>query len=159
MITQKRLKELLDYDKYTGIFTWKIQKSNNVKVGKRAGYKLKNGYEKVSVDDKIYALHRLVWLYVTGKFPDNQIDHINRIKDDNRIENLRDATISENQRNCNIQNNNASGYTGVYFDKCNKNWKSIIWIDKKSINLGNFKIKTDAIKARKEAEELYNYYL
>ena len=93
-LTQKRLKELLDYDPKTGIFTWKYA-NNNRKAGSKAGYKAKDGYIAISIDSKRYLAHRLVWLFVYGHFPKYDIDHINRIRDDNRIENLQKAELSD----------------------------------------------------------------
>ena len=157
MLTQQRLKELLDYKRGTGIFTWSNPlKFANVKVGSVAGF-LDNGYIRICINGKQYFAHRLAWLYTHGEFPKYEIDHINRIKNDNRIENLRDVIHSINQHNKPIQKNNNHGVTGVYWIKRNKKWKASIMIDRKSIYLGSFKRKQDAIKARKDADKLYGY--
>jgi len=91
-LTQKRLKELLDYDPKTGIFIWKYA-CDNMKVGSKAGYKAKDGYVYVRIDGKSYFVHRLAWLFVYGYFPKYSIDHMNKINDDNRIKNLKEIKI------------------------------------------------------------------
>lgn len=87
-LTQKYLKEILYYNPFTGIFIWKRYRSRFVKPGDIAGTKVKYGYIHIGIDGKIYKAHHLAWLYIHGYFPENQIRHINHIKDDNRIENL-----------------------------------------------------------------------
>jgi len=99
MITQKELLENLSYDKDIGIFTRKISLNTKVRVGDIAGGKDAKGYICIRVAGKTYKAHRLAWLYVYGNMPIAEIDHINGIKDDNRIANLRDVTKSVNQQN------------------------------------------------------------
>ena len=93
MITQEKLKEILKYK--DGQMYW-VKDSQGRRLDKAAGTSNK-GYIKICIDGKIYSRARLTWLYHHGKFPDNQIDHINRIRDDDRIENLRDVTQTENR--------------------------------------------------------------
>ena len=99
MIAQKELLENLLYDKDTGIFTRKISLNTKVRIGDIAGGKDAKGYVCIRVLGKTYKAHRLAWLYVYGNMPIGEIDHINGIKDDNRISNLRDVTKSVNQQN------------------------------------------------------------
>ena len=100
MITQEYLKSVLYYDKDTGLFTWKISnKKGHVKEGKLAGSKDNRGYVKIQINKKDYTAHRLAWFYIYGEWPKQVIDHINRIKFDNRIENLRDVSVLENNKN------------------------------------------------------------
>jgi hypothetical protein len=98
-ITQEYLKSILSYDQGTGVFTWLLKTSNRVKVGMQAGTLRNNGYLKINLNGQLYYVHRLAWLYVTGEWPKNNIDHINGAKDDNRWVNLREATHSQNNRN------------------------------------------------------------
>jgi hypothetical protein len=97
---QDLLKEVLFYNKDTGKLTWKVVKSFNIKIGDEAGcIDTSTGYRKIRINNKLYYSHRLAWLYHFGIFPKNKIDHINGIRDDNRIENLRDVSDSENAQN------------------------------------------------------------
>jgi hypothetical protein len=97
MLTQARLKELMTYDADTGVFT-RIRSVN--RAGRRVSDKLnRHGYLHFCIDYKMYLQHRVAWLYVYGEFPEGHLDHINRIKTDNRICNLRVVTAFENSQN------------------------------------------------------------
>jgi hypothetical protein len=106
-LTQARLRELLSYDPETGFFTWR-------KSGKRAGKVLK-GYVVLQVCRKRQRAHRLAWFYMYGEWPKHQIDHINRIRGDNRLCNLRDVPQSLNQQNqAKAHKNSSTGVIGVF---------------------------------------------
>lgn len=96
--TRQRLEELLHYDEYTGILTWKVDRRGTAKKGSVAGT-YNDGYLLVGVDGKVYFSHQLIWLLITGKWPREQIDHKNHRKSDNRWVNLREATHGENVKN------------------------------------------------------------
>lgn len=98
-LTQARLKELLHYNPETGVFTRLVSLNFAVKVGDVAGSLMKKGYWAIGVDKTKHKAHRLAWLYVHGVWPKDQVDHINGVKTDNRIENLREATNAENSQN------------------------------------------------------------
>jgi hypothetical protein len=101
-MTQEELHKLLEYNLETGEFFWKISVAKKIKPGKKAGQVCKiHGYETIGIKGKNYKSHRLAWMYVYGKWPEIEIDHINRIKTDNRICNLRDVTRSINNLNRN----------------------------------------------------------
>jgi len=155
MLTQSRLKELLHYDEETGIFTRKT-KIGRYKLGSISGAKHNKGYVQIMIDGENYLAHRLAWFYVYGEFPKNQIDHINRIKTDNRIENLRQATSSQNGANKNKQINNSTGYTGVTFDKNRSKWMARIWVNNKVIHLGRFSSPIEANSAYVEASKIHH---
>lgn len=138
MITQSQLKELFNYDADTGIFT-RIKTICNCIAGSVAGSKHSHGYITIRVSKKRYYAHRLAWLYVYGSFPKNDIDHINGIKDDNRISNLRDVLHSVNIQNKNrALGNNTSGYLGVNFHKENNKYRATICVDGTSSHIGYF---------------------
>ena len=150
-LTQKELKELFDYDKDTGIFTWRVDKGT-AKKGSVAGCESK-GYISIRINGKLYLAHRLVWLYIYGYFPENLIDHNNGIKNDNRISNLTPVGYRCNGQNCNLSSANKSGYNGVHWDKRDKKWISQIRFNGKPINLGSYDCKLEAGLARLTAED------
>jgi len=157
MITQKELKKRLKYDPETGIFTWLIITSNRVKVGDVAGFN-SCGYLRISLDNESYQAHRLACLYMIGKFPENQTDHINHIRNDNRWVNLRDVTHGENLKNSTMSKNNTSGITGVCWGKDIGKWISRIMVNRKDISLGRFACKFEAACVRKSAENKYGFH-
>ena len=115
MLTAERLREVLNYDPETGSFIRLASKTRTDWVGRSAGGVVGNGYWLVSVDNKRYYGHRLAWLYMTGAWPENEIDHINRNRTDNSWPNLREATSSQNKANTGPMRRNTSGLKGVYW--------------------------------------------
>lgn len=152
MLTQKRLKELLHYDPLTGIFTRLTRQSSNTKVGDIVGYKDNIGYLSARMDDKLYFLHRIAWLYVKGYFPEYQIDHKNGIRDDNRFTNLRHVTNSCNMQNTKKYCTNKSGFPGVHWHKAASKWAARLTINYKESHLGCYEEVLDAALARLTAE-------
>lgn len=126
------LRPRLAYDPLTGIFTWKQLPKNTsaVKLGSVAGSYTSQDYIMIRANKKGWLAHRLAWLFTYGDWPSKQIDHINGVRDDNRIANLRDASNLENMRNqpC----HRAGKVVGIHFNKRNQNWNA-------SIGLGNGK--------------------
>jgi len=157
MITQKRLKEVLNYEPSTGIFIWKVQLSSRGIIGSEVTTKHLEGYTTIQIDGKQYLAHRLAWFYVHGYFPDF-IDHINHVRDDNRLVNLREVTRTENQQNLSIRCDNVSGVCGVSWDKARNRWTARIKVDDKYMYLGRFAEFSDAVNARKNAEVLYGFH-
>lgn len=156
-LTQARLEELLCYNPETGIFKWKKAGRGRKNDG-TVGCLCANRYLIASVDSNYYYVHRLAWLYVYGEFPPQQTDHINGIRHDNRICNLRAVTGQENARNVSMSRRNTSGRIGVYWNKQRKRWRPAIEFCGKNIYLGSFLSKEDAIKARREAEKKYGFH-
>lgn len=164
-VSQERLKELLSYNPETGIFTRLSARSGQDK-GSVAGGLNDQGYVKISIDNKIYRAHRLAWLYMTGEWPEDQIDHINNIRSDNRFSNIRQATHSENNRNTGLSISNKSGSKGVSWSKWHNKWRARINIDKsiaesqglktKYKSLGFFESKREATNAYKAACNIYH---
>jgi hypothetical protein len=136
MISQARLKELLDYDPETGVFTWRIQRQY-VHPGDKAGSVSSEGYVVIGCDQRVYKAHRLAWLYVTGNEPRHQIDHINGVKNDNRLANLREATHSQNQFNTSKRVTESKLPRGV--TESNNGYQARIGYGTKRIYLGYFK--------------------
>lgn len=155
ILTQERLKKLLTYDPETGVFVWAKQTSR-IKIGDVAGCNHSSGYRNINIDYKQYSAHRLVWLYMVGAFPPDQIDHINRNKSDNRFANLRAVTGSENQHNANLKITNTSGYKGVYYHKTNKKWAAEICLNNVKNRLGNFSTPEEASAAYLAAQKIYH---
>lgn len=151
LITQERLKSLLTYDPDTGAFRWRIDCGSRAKTGLLAGARNGAGYFHIQIDGKKHKAHRLAWLYVYGTLPD-EIDHINRIKDDNRIVNLRDVTHAQNGQNQNRPRNNTSGHIGVDFHKRSQKWRARIKVDGKLRDIGYFTTAQEAADARRHAE-------
>jgi len=152
MLTQERLKELLHYDEELGTFTWLIRPCNSMRSGDFAGTYDKNGYLRILYKGKLYMGHWLAWLYIYGKFPDNEIDHINGNPSDNTILNLRDVTRKQNMENKKVYSNSKSGYPGVTWHIKKNRWVVRIGHYGKRISVGQFKDLNDAIAARIKAE-------
>lgn len=158
MITQNQIKEVLNYNPDNGIFTWLVSSAQRIKIGNIAGGLDKYGYIKIQLNCKTYKAHRLAFLYMTGEFPKNQVDHINHNRNDNRWENLRGVSKTENGQNRSKQSNNKSGFTGVSWHKSMGKWIVHIKANGKILHLGYFKNKDKAIKKRKEAEIKYGFH-
>jgi hypothetical protein len=144
-LTQSRLKEVLDYNFDTGVFKWKIQSNHFIQIGDDAGC-VSKGYITIAIDNCPYMAHRLVWLYIYGKFPDKFIDHINGIKSDNRLINLREANNTQNLQNIGLHKSNTSGYKGVYFHKKKKQWMARCRVNGVRIYLGMYPTAEEASK-------------
>ena len=162
MFLHKEVLEILDYDPNTGFFTWRAFLNKTLsgrlrvfhRANKRAGYIAgKDGYRIIRWKGKDYLAHRLAWFYCYGVWPEVLLDHKNRVKDDNKISNLREVTYSGNSLNRRLHYKNTSGYQGVAFVK--GKWKAVITVEKVSIYLGRHEFKWQAILARREAERQY----
>lgn len=135
MIGQEELKEYLDYDSFTGVFTWKVVFNGRMQVGKIAGKISDTGYRVIKIKGRVYSAHRLAFLYMTGSIP-KVIDHINGIRDDNRWGNLRSATTSQNAMNRKNRTDNTSGIKGVSWHKSTKKWEVRVMVNGKSYHFG-----------------------
>lgn len=156
---QKLVKHLFDYNEKTGQLFWKNPTSYSLKPGDKAGTKqTRDGYIVVGFNKKKYLAHRLIWLWMTGSLPKNQIDHIDHVRDNNAWLNLRDVTQLENKRNQPISKANTSGATGVCWDKHREKWSCYIKVKGKKINLGRYDCKKEAMEERRRAEDYYGFH-
>ena len=152
MLSQHRLKQVLDYDPDTGIFVWKELKYNLVKfLGTRAGSVYANGYRYISVDGRDYRTGRLAWLYMTGEWPAAMVDHEDLDRSNDRWLNLRLATNSQNQANRGNMVTNTSGTKGIRFESSRGKWRAQITIMGKSKNLGRYGTREEAMTAYERA--------
>jgi hypothetical protein len=148
------LDEVNDFFEYKdGFLYWKKSKGT-VKAGSKAGNQRKDGYIDIGYKGKLIRAHRIIWFMHYGFMPDF-IDHINGLRNDNRIENLRVATRQQNQMNLKTRFDNSSGYTGVYWVKRLNKWFARIQLGYKTKHLGVFESIDDAIAVRKNAEIKY----
>jgi hypothetical protein len=152
MLTQDRLKQLLQYDPETGIFTRIANTRRTDLLGKKAGRThKKRGYCEINVDGRLYYAHRLAFLCMTGEMPAGEVDHINHVKNDNRWANLRSATVSENQQNrIQHQSNNKLKVMGVSTN--GSGFRARINTDSGAKHIGTFKTPELAHAAYIEAK-------
>lgn len=145
-LTAARVRELLDYNPDTGIFCWRSSKRGSVKAGDEAGFRRGDGYIKIKIDQHAVWAHRLVWLYVHGVLPAQQIDHINGNPSDNRLSNLRDVSGAVNSQNERKARRRKLGGTmlGAHWCATWRRWKSAICIDGKARHIGWFDTEADA---------------
>lgn len=141
------LSEYFSYAPDTGVFTWATSPHARYAVGSVAGCTHSSGYRILTVKRKNFKAHRVAWLFSYGVWPAKQLDHINGIRDDNRIVNLREATSAQNHQNRKPHADNTSGFTGVYFDKGIARWCARIRAKPERIFLGTFDSAEDASTA------------
>ncbi len=144
-LTAARVRELLDYEPETGLLRWRKVRKHAL-VGMAAGYKNRKGYLRVKVESRLYLAHRLAWLHFYGRWPADQIDHINGIRDDNRIVNLRDVSGQVNTQNRHkaphgpVRNPSNTNLLGTHFDRKRQVFTAHITdpVTRKQKNLGGY---------------------
>ena len=136
-ITRARLLELLHYDSETGEFRWQERVSRSVKVGDLAGLTDSEGYRQITIKGRAYRAHQLAWFYMTGKWCTVVIDHRDGDPSNNRWDNLRPATISQNNANRRPNRNNKSGFKGVVQHHIGR-WCARIKKNGRRYHLGSF---------------------
>jgi hypothetical protein len=145
-LTAERLREVVDYDPETGVFCWRVSRGTR-KAGSVAGHVKQKGYRTIRVDWRAYEAHRLAWLYVHGEFPATFLDHIDRVKDNNRLANLREATFQQNFGNTGLRADNKTGLKGVHYCTRGKSFVAQITIGRRRKHIGHFKSADDAYAA------------
>lgn len=152
-ITPERLRELLSYDPQTGHFAWLAGKQGR-RLGRVLGANNQHRYLRINVEGVKHYAHRLAWLHTYGRWPTQDIDHINGDGRDNRIANLRQATPSQNLANVGPQKRNRSGLKGVH-QHSNGQWRAQIQVRKQRIHIGLFNSPEDAADAYGVAAQRY----
>ena len=151
---------LFTYDRETGVLYWRIRNHSSIRRNYVAGSSKgnNNGYRQVSIKGKHYHEHRIIMMLCFGHIPENaEIDHINHVRDDNRLVNLRFATQGENLKNQSVSSKNTSGVTGVYFSKARKKYIAQIEVNRETIYLGIFDTLESAAEARRQADRKYKF--
>jgi hypothetical protein len=150
-LTAEQVRELFDYYPKMGALVWKKRLSIRTPIGTVAGFKQLKGRIKIGINGKEYMAHRIIWLWMTGKWPEYEIDHRDEDQSNNRWKNLRHATPSQNHRNRGPQSNNKTGYKGVCFVARDKKFMAYIKHNGKQINLGLYSTTAEASEARRKA--------
>lgn len=170
------LRSLLDYDQETGVLTWKPRPAAMFRPGNQGAevnaatwntrYAGKPAFAAVTSDGYLYGgvfgrlhkAHRVCWAIHHGEWPAEDIDHINGVRDDNRITNLRAVSRAENARNKKRSPKNTSGATGVYWHNPTGKWLAHIGADGSKKHLGLFDDFSTAVAVRKAAEAAHGYH-
>jgi hypothetical protein len=154
-LTPEYVRSLLEYDPESGLLRWKIDRGGGIKAGDIAGSK-SDSCVFVSIHDKPMRIHRVIWFIVTGKWPKECIDHIDRNPFNNKWNNLREATKAENNRNSKFKPNNTTGHTGIRIRKNYGAYEARIMANGQEIHLGSFKTLEKALETRRKAEIKYH---
>lgn len=157
-LTKDRLMELLEFDSGAGVFVW-LANRGSAKKGDVAGKKNANGYTQIKIDGKWYYAHRLAWLYKQGCFPIGQIDHINNIRSDNRLINLRLVNQKQNSENRFVSTKSCTGALGVSFHKKAKKFVARVKHNRRSHYIGLFETVAEAsLAAQNMRNQLYTHH-
>ncbi len=151
------LKRVLDYSEDSGLFKWKVAIKGRL-LGEIAGCKNSHGYWQIKINKKIYMAHRLAWLYVHGKMPIDQVDHIDGNKTNNSISNLRECNARENGQNRASEVGSTSKYLGVSFESKKGKWRADISVNGKNKFLGHFCNEEDAFNAYCEYKKIIHRF-
>lgn len=174
-LTSEYVRRIVDYDPHTGVLTWlprtpdmfddgghsaehNSRKWNARFAGSIASTKNAHGYVCVRINGNRYLAHRIAWLYMVGSWPPDQIDHKNGDTGDNRWDNLRLATHSENHQNLKVKKSNRSGYSGVHWHVARSKWAASIKFQRRNIHLGFFDSAEDAHAAYLQAKAKYHTF-
>jgi hypothetical protein len=158
-LTQERVQELFAYNPEDGILRTKtIRQGSNSYIGQPIGTLTNYGYLCVTIDTKRYQLHRVIWLYVYGYIPKEDLDHIDGNRTNNRLFNLREANRQDNLKNTAVHRDSSTSILGVNWDKRKSKWRATIYVNKKQEHLGYFKEIQEATLARQQANIRYGFH-
>lgn len=152
------LRSALAYDPDTGVIIWVRSESPKIPRGTVAGHSKASGYVEIRIQGISYGAHRIAWCLHHGEWPKDQIDHVNRIRNDNRICNLRECSNAENQQNDHIRADNTSGVTGVSYKSADRKWVAYINVGGRRHQLGRYSSRAAAIAAREEGKRLHHTF-
>lgn len=150
-LTQTEIKELYLYNPETGSIKRRSDRVLGMEVAR-------NGYLRLRYRGRSCSAQKVIWKYMTGAWPNGDIDHIDHDRLNNKWSNLRLVSRQENMRNASRSKANTSGYTGVTWCKQQLQWQAQITVDGKSKKLGRFDSIQDAVEARKKANKRYNFH-
>lgn len=155
----EELRKVLNYDPATGVFIWLARLSNRAKIGAEAGTIGSEGYRTITVHGSRHYAHRLAWAWVHGSFPTDLVDHKNKNRLDNSIDNLRPATRKQNAENSGIRSHNTSGFKGVTWSKDRCKWVAQINHNGEHKTLGYFDSPALASTAYSQAaDKLFTHH-
>lgn len=161
-MSQAVLHDCLEYDPHTGYLTWKKKISSKTVIGQRAGSVSKRDSKRViRLFGELYMEHRIIWLYVTGSWPQWHIDHIDHNEQNNRFSNLRDVPPAVNNRNSSKRSDNTTGHVGVWINKLNsrKKYMAELTLNGERCHYSSHYTLQDAVAARKQAERDYGFHV
>lgn len=149
-VTAEQVRELFDYSPVTGLLRYRKDGAgrggHNQVAGAVAGTTADDGYVVVHIKSKVFLAHRVIWLWMTGEWPQEQVDHENRLRNSNAWHNLREASNRQNHAN---RTDNKSGHVGVMWEKARGKWKAYARIDYTMHNIGRYDTVAEAVEARK----------
>lgn len=157
MNLEEEILRKLRYDRESGYLFWKEIKNPSTKnekiyngrfSNKKTGWLNSRGYLKINIYKKSLLGHRIIWFLEYGSWPSKDLDHIDGNPSNNKLDNLREVTKSENLRNCKRRQDNTSGITGVHYNKRQNQWTACVVLKGKKKHLGTFETKEEAINAR-----------
>ena len=163
-LTSERLREALEYEPESGVFTWRHRMDakpqwNARHAGRRAGSIGSDGYRRITIDDVKHKASRLAFLYMKGAHPPDEVDHTDGQRDDDRWANLNSATRRQNMANRQVHRSNKLGIKGVCWYRLTGKYEAKISAEGKNRHLGYFSNLADAIAARnRAAAELYGEF-
>lgn len=160
LVTPQLVRQLLDYDPDTGLFLWKsrgVPQWDARYVSTPALTFVQHGYHVGTIMRRMFRAHCVAIAHVYGHWPSGPVDHINRDRSDNRISNLRVASVEQNNRNKSTARNNTSGVTGVSYNKALEMWEAYINARGRRVRIGFFTDADAAATARKIAEKTHGY--